>query len=79
MDEFKKLGVSEPILKSLEEQNISVPTDRVIYGVSLKDAFFQNGKVDRECYFLYRSKWLQAVRCGAYKAHYFTSFFNFFL
>nr|KAI8743502.1 N-acetylgalactosamine-6-sulfatase-like [Biomphalaria glabrata] len=55
----------------LDLSNISLPTDRPIDGISLKDVLL-NGKTIERPIFYYRGDLLMAVRVGQYKAHLWT-------
>lgn len=55
-----------------ELAGVPLPTDRIYDGVSLVPALEETGPIPRDCYFYYRQHDLQAVRCGAFKAHYMT-------
>ncbi|XP_055861023.1 N-acetylgalactosamine-6-sulfatase-like isoform X1 [Biomphalaria glabrata] len=55
----------------LDLSNISLPADRPIDGISLKDVLL-NGKTIERPIFYYRGDLLMAVRVGQYKAHLWT-------
>ncbi|GAB1599404.1 N-acetylgalactosamine-6-sulfatase-like [Argonauta hians] len=55
----------------LDFANISVPRDRTIDGISLKQSFFSNDIIDRPIFY-YRGNELMAVRKGNYKIHLWT-------
>ncbi|XP_064599752.1 N-acetylgalactosamine-6-sulfatase-like [Liolophura sinensis] len=55
----------------LELAGIPKPDDRIIDGISLTGAFFNNSNTDRPIFF-YRGNTLMAVRVGNYKAHLWT-------
>jgi len=58
----------------LELAGVPLPGDRVIDGISLVPLLFNASSTEfnRTCYFLYRQHYLQAARCGPYKAHFIT-------
>ncbi|XP_065191595.1 N-acetylgalactosamine-6-sulfatase-like [Sycon ciliatum] len=56
---------------SLDLAGIELPQDRIIDGISLAPALFNNTPVDRPIFY-YRGNEMMAVRVGMYKAHYWT-------
>jgi len=55
----------------LDLAGLASPTDRVIDGISLRDALLHGKNVERPIFY-YRGNLLYAVRLGQYKAHYWT-------
>lgn len=49
----------------------SIPTDRPIDGMDLSKVLFEDQALERECIAYYTQELLTAVRCGAYKLHYY--------
>ena len=56
----------------LEMSNISLVSDRIMDGISLKNTLLNNEPSNRETVFYYRQREIYAVRHGEYKAHFIT-------
>ncbi|XP_051565181.1 N-acetylgalactosamine-6-sulfatase [Myxocyprinus asiaticus] len=68
---YQLASVMDLFTTSLTVAGLHPPDDRIIDGIDLSPALFNNSLVDRPIFY-YRGNQMMAVRIGQYKAHYWT-------